>query len=51
MSGSELGEAGTTAPCVDEQIAAIALVHERVLFTGNVKNFAPFTGLRVENWV
>jgi len=45
-----LEEAGTTVPFVDGQIAAIALANELVLVTGNVRDFAPFHGLRVENW-
>ncbi len=47
---ARLEEAGTTVPFVDGQIAAIALVHELVLVTGNVRDFAPFNTLTVENW-
>jgi tRNA(fMet)-specific endonuclease VapC len=47
---ARLEESGTTLPFVDGQIAAIALVNELVLVTSNVKDFAPFTGLTVENW-
>ncbi len=47
---ARLEETGTTTPFVDGQIAAIALVNELVLVTGNVKDFSPFTGLIVESW-
>lgn len=47
---ARLEEAGTTVPFVDGQIAAIALVNELVLVTGNVRDFTPFSGLTVENW-
>jgi len=47
---ARLEETGTTLPFVDGQIAAIALVNDLVLVTGNVKDFAPFTGLIVESW-
>jgi tRNA(fMet)-specific endonuclease VapC len=47
---AQLEESGTTIPFVDGQIAAIALVNDLVLVTGNVKDFAPFTGLIVESW-
>lgn len=47
---ARLEESGTTPPFVHGQIAAIARVNELVLVTGNVKDFAPFTGLKVENW-
>lgn len=47
---ARLEESGTTLPFVDGQIAAIARVNELVLVTSNVKDFAPFTGLTVENW-
>lgn len=43
-------EAGTTTPFVDGQIAAIALVNDLVLVTGNVKDFATFSELIVESW-
>lgn len=48
---ARLEEAGTTVPFVDGQIAAIALANELVLVTGNMRDFAPFTGLTVENWI
>jgi tRNA(fMet)-specific endonuclease VapC len=47
---ARLEEVGTSVPFVDGQIAAIALVNELVLVTGNLRDFAPFAGLRVENW-
>jgi tRNA(fMet)-specific endonuclease VapC len=47
---ARLQETGTTLPFVDGQIAAIALVNDLVLVTGNVRDFASFTGLSVESW-
>lgn len=48
---ARLKELGTTVPFVDGQIAAIARINELVLVTENVRDFAPFKGLTVENWV
>lgn len=47
---ARLENIGMSIPFVDGQIAAIALVHELVLVTGNSRDFASVTGLRVENW-
>jgi tRNA(fMet)-specific endonuclease VapC len=41
---------GRPAPYVDGQIAAIARVNELVLVTVNVKDFARFKEVEVENW-
>ena len=41
---------GKTAPYVDGQIAAIARVHELTVVTTNVKDFAGFKDVEVENW-
>ncbi len=41
---------GRPAPYVDGQIAAIARVHALVLVTVNVKDFARFKDIQVENW-
>jgi tRNA(fMet)-specific endonuclease VapC len=41
---------GRPAPYVDGQIAAIAYVNELTLVTANVKDFARFKGVDVENW-
>jgi tRNA(fMet)-specific endonuclease VapC len=41
---------GRVVPFVDGMIAATALAHELVLVTRNVRDFAPFQGLVVENW-
>lgn len=41
---------GRPAPYVDGQIAAIANVNGLVLVTTNVREFAGFDGLRVEDW-
>lgn len=46
-----LEELGTTVPFVDGQIAAIAQINDLVLVTANVRDFAPFKALTVENWV
>jgi tRNA(fMet)-specific endonuclease VapC len=35
---------------LDLQIAAIALVHDLTVVTGNVKEFSRIHGLKVENW-
>jgi tRNA(fMet)-specific endonuclease VapC len=37
-------------PFVDGQIAAIALVNDLVLVTGNLRDFAAFASLKMENW-
>ncbi len=47
---ARLEEAGVTVPFVDGQIAAIALVNDLVLVTGNLRDFTAFTTLKVENW-
>jgi tRNA(fMet)-specific endonuclease VapC len=41
---------GRPAPYVDGQIAAIAHVNGLVLVTANVRDFAGFDGLKVEDW-
>jgi tRNA(fMet)-specific endonuclease VapC len=41
---------GRPAPYVDGQIAAIAHVHDLVLVTVNVRDFARFKDVAVENW-
>lgn len=41
---------GKPAPFVDGQIAAIAHVNELTLITTNVKDFARFKNVDVENW-
>jgi len=45
-----LEQLGTTATFVDGQIAAIAQINELILVTANVRDFAPFKALTVENW-
>jgi tRNA(fMet)-specific endonuclease VapC len=47
---ARLKEQGTIVPFVDGQIAAIAQINELVLVTANVRDFAPFKALTVENW-
>ena len=41
---------GKPAPYVDGQIAAVAHVNELTLVTVNVKDFARFRDIEVENW-
>jgi tRNA(fMet)-specific endonuclease VapC len=41
---------GRPGPYVDGQMAAIAYVHDLILVTANVKDFARFKGLAVEDW-
>lgn len=41
---------GTTIPFVDGQIAAIAQSNDLVLVTANIRDFAAFRSLTVENW-
>lgn len=45
-----LERVGKTVPFVDGQIAAIAQANELVLVTDNVRDFAPFIALTVQNW-
>lgn len=47
---ARLVAAGRTPPFADGMIAAIAAVNVLVLVTGNVGDYAAFTGLVVENW-
>ena len=47
---ARLEKLGRPAPYVDGQIAAIAIVNDLVLVTANVKDFARFKGVEVENW-
>lgn len=41
---------GRPVPFVDGQIAAVAAVNDLVLVTANVKDFARFRQVAVENW-
>jgi tRNA(fMet)-specific endonuclease VapC len=50
LERARLEELGTTVPFIDGQIAAIAQINELVLVTDNVRDFAPFKALTVENW-
>lgn len=47
---ARLERAGTTAPFVDGQIAAIAQARGLVLVTLNVRDFTRYDGLVVESW-
>lgn len=48
---AELDQAGTPLSFTDIQIAAIAIAHEMLLVTGNIRHFHRIKGLRVENWM
>jgi tRNA(fMet)-specific endonuclease VapC len=48
---ARLTTAGRPPPFLDGQIAAIAAVHDATVVSGNAADFAPFEGLRVENWL
>jgi len=41
---------GRPGPYVDGQIAAIAYVHDLILVTANLKDFARFKGITLEDW-
>lgn len=45
-----LQAAGTTAPFVDGQIAAIAHMNDLVLVTSNIKDYSSFHELAFEDW-
>ena len=47
---ARLASQGRTPPCIDGQIAAIAIVNNLTLVTRNTTDFADFTGVTVENW-
>lgn len=47
---ARLEAAGASVPFVDGQIAAIALVNDLVLVTSNTRDFAAFSGLKVQDW-
>jgi len=42
---------GTPLATADLQIASIALAHNLILITGNVRHFERVPGLIVENWL
>jgi tRNA(fMet)-specific endonuclease VapC len=48
---ARLARRGPTPTFADGQIAAIALANELVLVTANVKDFARYRDLAVENWL
>ena len=47
---ARLRRAGKTPPYVDGIIASIAKVNSLILVTANLKDFAAFEGLSIENW-
>lgn len=50
LERARLERTGKTAPFVDGQIAAIAIVHDLILVTRNRRDFIRFAGLTVEDW-
>jgi predicted nucleic acid-binding protein len=48
---ARLEKAGTPLALADLEIAAIAIVNQLVLVTGNVRHFARIPELPVENWL
>ena len=50
LERARMEAAGRPAPYVDSQIAAIAHGNSLVLVTLNTKDFAAFSGVKVENW-
>ena len=48
---ADLERDGTPIGEADTRIAAIAMVHNLTVVTGNVRHFSRVTGLRVENWL
>lgn len=48
---ARLERRGRPCPFVDGQIAAVAVVNGLTLITSNIKDFASFRGLEVEDWV
>ena len=48
---AELERAGTPLAEPDLRIAAIALIHNFTVVTGNVRHFSRVPGLQVENWI
>lgn len=47
---ARLERAGRAGPYVDGQIAAVARAHDLVLVTANVRDFARFKDVKVEDW-
>ena len=48
---NDLERSGETIPLAELQVAAIAIAHELVLITGNVKHFERIKNLNVESWL
>jgi tRNA(fMet)-specific endonuclease VapC len=48
---SDLERKGTVIGPYDLQIASIAIAHDLVLVTNNIKEFKRVDGLNLENWV
>jgi tRNA(fMet)-specific endonuclease VapC len=48
---AELEKAGRRPAWADIQIAAVTMVHDLVLITGNIGHFARIPGIQIENWL
>ena len=48
---AELEKTGIRLAWADIQIAAVAMVHDLVLITGNIKHFSRIPGIQLENWL
>ena len=48
---AELEKSGQPLSFTDIQIAAIAVAHDMLMVTGNLRHFQRIKGLRVENWI
>ena len=48
---AQLGKKGLPKSEPDLRIAAIAIQHNMVLVTGNVKHFIDIPGLKIEDWI
>jgi tRNA(fMet)-specific endonuclease VapC len=50
LERARLATLGRPTSLADGQIAAVAAVHDATVVTANGAHFAPFEGLRVEDW-
>jgi tRNA(fMet)-specific endonuclease VapC len=47
---ARLSRIGLTPAFADGQIASIAIVHDLILVTNNIRNYRHFDQLKIENW-
>lgn len=47
---AECRKKGQTLSFADSQIASIAIAHDAILITRNIKDFKAIDGLKIENW-